>query len=186
MSLLLLDVSVGSVVIVAPGAGPVSRSSATSSAIGLGDIALVWDVGIGSADLTMIDSDIASDMGLVTAVLLSLFVDRRAESDDVPPSGDPSDRRGWWADEFATVERDLIGSRLWLLDRSKLTPDTGRSAETYIREALAWMIEDRVVSAVDVQITIEAQRMLMTVGLQRPGRDRISLRFAQVWDHLTS
>jgi phage gp46-like protein len=155
---------------------------ATSSAIQLGDLALVWNERLGSADFVVIDGDFGVDTGFVTAVLLSLFLDRRAQPDDVPPSGDPNDRRGWWADEFADVEGDLIGSRLWLLDRSKLTSETPRRAEEYVREALAWMIEDRVVASIDVAIETTKNALLITVTLQRPGRDPVFFRFAHVWD----
>lgn len=158
---------------------------ATSSALGLADLALVWSTATGSADVLMIDDDLASDRGLETAVLLSLFLDRRAETDDIPPSGDPNDRRGWWADQFAAVERDRMGSRLWLLDRSVRTNETARRAEEYVREALAWMLEDRVASAVDVVIETTANALLIGVELQRPGRDPLSFRFAHAWDHLT-
>ena len=159
--------------------------AATSSAIQLGDLALTWDAQQGAADLSLIDCDLASDRGLETAVLLSLFTDRRAQPDDVPPSGDPADRRGWWADQFAAVEGDLIGSRLWLLDRSVNSHETVRRAEEYVREALAWLIEDRVVSTIDVQIETTAQSLLIGVALQRPGRDAVSFRFAHVWDATT-
>lgn len=156
--------------------------SATSSAIQLADLALTWDEQQGAADLSLIDNDLASDRGLETAVLLSLFTDRRAQPDDQPPSGDPNDRRGWWADELAAVEGDRIGSRLWLLDRSVNSNETARRAEEYAREALAWMIEDRVVSAVDVEINTSGKGLLIGVALQRPGRDAVSFRFAHVWD----
>src|SRR5512143_214117 len=121
---------------------------ATSSSLGLGDLALVWSVETNNADLSLIDSDVASDQGLLTAVLLSLFLDRRAEDDDIPPSGDARDRRGWWADEFLEPEGDKIGSRLWLLDRSKIVGETTKRADEYAREALAWMLSDRVVSRI--------------------------------------
>ena len=67
---------------------------ATSSAIVLGDLSLTWSNDTGDADLSLIDSDLAVDRGLETSVLLSLFLDRRAEPDDKPPSGDDNDRRG--------------------------------------------------------------------------------------------
>jgi phage gp46-like protein len=156
--------------------------SATSSAIQLADLALTWDEQQGAADLSLIDNDLASDRGLETAVLLSLFTDRRAQPDDQPPSGDPNDRRGWWADELAAVEGDRIGSRLWLLDRSVNSNETARRAEEYVREALAWLIEDRVVSSIDVQIDTTNKNLLIGVALQRPGRDAVSFRFAHVWD----
>lgn len=157
---------------------------ASSSALQLADLALTWSNVAGNADLSMIDMDLASDRGLETAVLLSLFIDRRAEDDDVPPSGDPRDRRGWWADQFADVAGDLIGSRLWLLDRSKRTNETVLRAKQYVTEALAWMLEDEVVENIDITVNVTAAALLIAVGLQRPGRDAVTLRFAHTWDHL--
>jgi phage gp46-like protein len=156
--------------------------AASSSAIQLADLALTWLEPQGAADLSMIDADLASERGLETAVLLSLFLDRRAQPDDQPPSGDPADRRGWWADQLAAIEGDRIGSRLWLLDRSVRSGETARRAEEYVREALAWMIEDRVVSAVAVEIDATGNDLVIGVTLQRPGRDAVSFRFAHVWD----
>lgn len=156
--------------------------TATSSALQLADLALTWDPARGDADLSIIDMDLASDTGPHTAVLLSLFTDRRAEPDDKPPSDDATDRRGWWADQFADVDGDRIGSRLWLLERSKRTGEVARRAEEYVREALAWMLEDRVVSSVDVEIELTAQNLLIGVTLSRPGRDPVALRFAHVWE----
>lgn len=157
---------------------------ASSSAIQLGDLALTWSNTTGDADFSIIDSDLASDRGLITAVLLSLFTDRRAEADDVPPSGDSQDRRGWWADEFSAVEGDRIGSRLWLLDRSKRTNETVMRAQEYVREALAWMVEDRVVESIDVVVEATARDLVIAGALNRPGRDPVPFRFAQKWDHL--
>lgn len=160
--------------------------SATSSALQLADLALVWSESRGAADLALIDSDLASDTGLETAAVLSLWLDRRAQPDDVPPSGDPNDRRGWWADEFSDVEGDLIGSRLWLLERSKLTGEVVRRAEEYVRECYAWMLEDRVVSGVDVAIETTKEALLIGVSLQRPGREPLTIRFAHVWNSLAA
>lgn len=155
-------------------------SMATSSALQLADLALVWSGT--SADLAMIDSDLASDAGLETAVLLSLFTDRRAEDDDEPPSGDPNDRRGWWADQFAVVEGDLFGSRLWLLDRSKRTNDAVLRAKQYGAEALQWMIDDDVAESVEVNAETTATALYIQVIVKRPGRDAVQMRFAHVWN----
>lgn len=155
---------------------------ATSSAVQLADLALTWSSI--TADLSLIDSDLASDLGLETAVLLSLFTDRRAEDDDPPPSGDDNDRRGWWADQFATVEGDRLGSRLWLLDRSKRTDEVRRRGEEYARESLAWMIEDHVAEAVDVVTEVTTRELRIAVVVTRPGREPLALRFAHVWDSL--
>lgn len=162
-----------------------SADSAGSTSVA-GDLALGWSNATGDADVSLIDdgSDLTTDRGLMTAVLLSLFLDRRAEPDDKPPSGDARDRRGWWGDQFADVEGDRYGSRLWLLARAKRTNDVALLAQEYAREALAWMIEDRVVASIDVDVETTATALLIGVGLQRPGRDPVSFRFAHAWDHL--
>lgn len=147
-----------------------------------GDIAIVW--GDVDGDLSVSDDDLLADEGLVTAVLLSLFVDRRAEPDDVLPSGD-ADRRGWLGDEFAAVEGDRYGSRLWLLDRAKRTPGIAREAEGYVREAVAWMLEDKVSDRVEVTVTDKPQALLFDLQIFRPGADDpVAFKFAHVWrDH---
>lgn len=157
---------------------------ASSSAIQLADLALTWSNASGDADLSLIDNDIASDRGLMTALLLSLFTDRRANNDDVPPSGDPTDRRGWWADQFAAVEGDKFGSRLWLLDRSKQTNETLLKAKEFVLEAWAWLLEDQVVASIDVTVTNEKGALIIAGSVQQPDGSTVPFRFAHVWDHV--
>lgn len=95
-----------------------------------------------SIDLVVDGYDLATEDGLRSAVIVSLFTDRRAEIDDEIPDGS-GDRRGWWADP-------TLGSRLWLLARAKQTPDTLARARAYAIEALQWLIDDGVGTAVDV------------------------------------
>lgn len=157
---------------------------AASSSLGLADLAFVWSDTNHNADVTLIDGDLAVDRELSTAVVISLFTDRRAEDDDIPPSGDPTDRRGWWGDQYALVLGDKIGSRLWLLDRAKRTRETALRAKEYALEALAWLLEDLVVSEVEVSTEMTERALLIGVGLQRPGRDPVFFRFAHAWSHL--
>lgn len=93
------------------------------------------------------------DEGMDTAVILSLFTDRRAEADDIIPGGS-DDKRGAWIDSFATVEGDKFGSRLWLLDSAKLLPETVNRVREYCAEALNWMVQDGVAKAVNVTAQI--------------------------------
>jgi phage gp46-like protein len=145
----------------------------------VGDFALESDAA--GTDLVIRDDDLASDDGLRTAVLLSLFTDRRAEEDDPLPSED-GDRRGWWADELAAVEGDRFGSRLWLLERSKRQEDVAPRAEEYAREALAWMLEDSVASKIDVVATVAGEALELSVTIHRPVGDPASFRFSHTWD----
>lgn len=168
----------------APALVPSTKTGAISSAIQLGDIALTWSLDLGDADMSLIDDDLASDRGLLTATLLSLALDRRAETDDMPPSGNSQDRRGWWADQFAAIVGDKYGSRLWLLDRSTITSETRLRAEEYAREALQWQIDDRVVESIDLDVDLTKTGYVISGDLNRPGRDPVSFRFAHTWDHL--
>jgi phage gp46-like protein len=111
-------------------------------------IGLAWDPRRGEAALRRTATGaLAQDDGLATAVLLSLFLDRRAGPDDPLPDG--TDRRGWLGDALAE-DADRIGSRLWLLSREKQVEETRRRAEEYAEEALAWLVEDGLAESVAV------------------------------------
>ena len=55
-------------------------------------------------------------------------------------------------DGTARYEGDAFGSRLWLLERAKLTAETIRLARSYAEEALAWLVEDGIAEAVAVEV----------------------------------
>lgn len=113
------------------------------------DLVIYYDNTSFTFDFRLVDGDLAADDGLRSAVLISLFTDRRANADDVIPDG-TGDRRGWWADAYTEVAGDFIGSRLWLLSREKQLPDVLQRAQTYAEEALAWMVEDGIARSVSV------------------------------------
>ena len=127
------------------------------------------------------DDDVASDEGLRTAVEISLFTDRRAEEGDVIPDG-TDNPRGHWADEFLPDPEDKVGSRLWLLERAKITNELRTRVELYIREALEWMISDGVVEKVGVETEIVDAQLFYLVTLERPEGDPVKFRFPHVWD----
>lgn len=145
------------------------------------DIALTWDVLEATGDIAVAGNDLALDDGLQTAVLLSLYTDRRAEQGDQLPAGE-ADRRGWWGDAVPVVEGDRHGSRLWLLAREKQTTATQERAEKYAKEALAWLLEDKVAERVEVLAEFPRASMLaLTVTIFRPRADPARFRFDQAW-----
>ena len=145
------------------------------------DLALRWDVDLLAADLSIAGGSLVTDAGLESAIILSLFTDRRAEPDDVLPA-EGSDRRGWWGDALPTVEGDRIGSRLWQLRRAKLTPAVLVQFREFAEEALAWLIEDGVAAAVAVDAArLGRSTVAAAVIITRPdgpGRQR----FDFVWE----
>jgi phage gp46-like protein len=90
---------------------------------------------------------------LATAVIISLFTDRRAGPDDVLPAG-CTDARGWLGAELMQdgyAEPDDWGSTLWLLYAGKVTPDVLSRAQYAAQQALGWLVRDGIAIKVEVQ-----------------------------------
>jgi len=115
-------------------------------------------------------------------VLVSVFTDRVANPDDPIPDG-TGDPRGWWGD---IGEDKPIGSRLWLLDRSKQTQEVLNNARDYINEALQWLVDDGVVASIDVQTQWVRDTFLgAQITLYQPDGSQISLTYAWAWQQLS-
>ncbi|MDE1478646.1 phage GP46 family protein [Xenorhabdus bovienii] len=143
----------------------------------MSDITSWWDVKSIHADWRIGRGDLVTGDDLQTAMIISLFTDRQARSDD---DIDGVDRRGWWGDSGADYS---IGSRLWLLHRQKLTTAVALAAEDYAREALQWMLDDGVAESIDIRTQIVwPNRLNMIIRYQRPGRDNEDVRFFWVWE----
>lgn len=142
------------------------------------DVALIYDPNAKAFDLAISGGDLAGDDGLETAVLLSLYTDRRALAEDVLPD-DGTDRRGWWCDAYSDR---LIGSRLWLLSREKDLESVLRRAEEYASEALAWLIDDAIAEAVEVEaVHLRRGVLQLIVGIKRPAGAITVRRYDYVW-----
>jgi phage gp46-like protein len=127
-------------------------------------------------------SPLADDDPLIRAVIISLFTWRRANPDDAVDGS----RQGWWGDATASVTGDRIGSRLWLLGREKMLPETFNRAREYSLESLQWLLDDGVASAVDVVAERYGMSGLaLVVTVTRAGKTT-ELRFADVWQRLNN
>ena len=123
------------------------------------DILLDWQAF--GPDIKIENGDLATDDGLVTAVMVSLFTDARADDDVEILDGD---RRGWWPD----TDEESLGSLLWLIQREKATQEVAASARSYAREALQWMIDDDIAEQVNVTSEYAAPTVLvLTVEIVR-------------------
>lgn len=83
---------------------------------------------------------------LTRAVVISMFTGGGLNLMTMPTS------RWDGGDTWPAVQNDRYGSRLWLLQRSKLTNQLVQTVRGYIRECLQWMIDDGVVSRIDLDI----------------------------------
>lgn len=144
----------------------------------MADVAIVWSPALGTGDIVMAGADLLGDPTLVTAVLVSLFTDGQAADDDVIPDGS-GDPRGWWGDDYSDYP---IGSKLWLRQRSKLTPDVAQAVQDDCLEALAWMQDIGLVAGIDVltQLTPPSQ-LGVQVTLHKPMGPSVKLAFQLAW-----
>ena len=142
------------------------------------DVAITGNVG--SFDLAAEGADLATDEGLDTAVILSLFCDARADPSEIPDGSDP---RGYWADYYADHAGDQTGSKLWLLAREKQLPETARRAQEYAQDALAWLVEDGVAASVAVEASFpRAEALVIAVAITRPNNaGTFERRYQYVW-----
>ena len=98
----------------------------------------------------MSGASLRSGQDLDTAIYISLFTDRVAETGDKIPDN-TSNRRGWWGDNQPSGNTVPIGSRLWLLNRSASpSQQILNQAVGYAKEALQWMVSDGVAANIDV------------------------------------
>ena len=135
------------------------------------DIGIEWDAARGRGDWATAAQEPAPGGDLAAAVLVSLFTDRRASDDFVPTDG-TTNRRGWWADAYTGRP---IGSRLWQLERAKRLPDTLLRARDMCVEALQWLLDDEIATAVDVR-TFWAARDVLGIRIiitQASGPDQV-------------
>lgn len=127
------------------------------------------------SDLELELGDLKTDEGLVSAVLVSLWSDARARADDDPPDGS-DDPRGYWGEETG----DDYGSRLWLYDRSKRTPETANDVREAAATALRWLVAEEIASEVRVETSRGGtlQEIRLDVEIVR-GSSKI---WASLWD----
>lgn len=145
-----------------------------------GDIKTFFDLTAG-ADYAVDSMLLATDDGLTTAVILSLFTDARARPDDRLPHSD-SDLRGWWGDAWPMVPGESMGSRLWLTWPGKQTADNLARAREAADESLRWLVDDGIARAVMVQATNPRDGVLaLAVSIEKPDGEALSLRFESLW-----
>jgi phage gp46-like protein len=119
---------------------------------------------------------------LPRAVVISLFTWGRARADDDLPG---TDRMGWWGDTYPLHAGDRIGSRLWLLARSKITAHTVQRTRDYAQEALAWLVADGVASDVVVHAKRDGiSRISLWCQIVRGDASRLDIRFNDAWSFL--
>jgi phage gp46-like protein len=139
------------------------------------------------------DGSLDERQSLATAVIVALGTDALASREDQLPDPDSTDRAGWWGD---TDAEEIwggwpIGSRLWLLKRSKIEPPASRNGATttridgFIREAIQPLIDRRIASRMDVDVArVGPERIDARVIVYRGPTLQIELRYQVLWTEM--
>ena len=151
------------------------------------DVALDW--------LLLSNGQLDDTQALATAVIIALGTNALASDDDVLPDPDSTDRCGWWGDLDAALIWNgwPIGSKLWLLRRSKIVPASQGVASTlsmvtsYIRLALQPFVDRKICSGFDVWATrVDKQSIDALIRIYRGPLREIELRYAMLWDAMVT
>ena len=105
------------------------------------DLLGYFDIDIGD------DGDLKKEQGFDTNIIMSLFCERRATPNEVV---NPLLRRGWWGNTIADQRGFEVGSKLWLLEQSKLTTGVVNLAQQYGQDAIEWLVTDNFIKSVNV------------------------------------
>jgi|SRR6516165_220147 len=141
------------------------------------------------------DGTLDSTQALATAIIVALGTDALAGQDDILPDPNSTDRMGWWGN----LDSDVIwngwdiGTKLWLLRRSKITDATAKQGSTlsivdqYIRDAIAPFLNIGVASAMAIEVTrppSPGNQINALVRLYRGPKLEISLQYQILWDEI--
>lgn len=117
---------------------------------------------------------------LYRALMISLFTWRRKNDGD-----DTDHPYGWWGDSYPSIANDKIGSRLYLLSRTKLTNQTANFAKIYIKEALQWMIDDGIASRIDIAVTrTDLTQLAATINIYQKDGTNEEFKFDNLWSDI--
>jgi phage gp46-like protein len=139
------------------------------------------------------DGTLDDTEALATAVIVALGTDRLAAIDDELPDPDSTDRRGWWGDLDAQEIWSgwEIGSRLWLMQRAKITGSNAAVGSTlvrvkhYILVAIQPFLSLRIGTSMDVQVErFDTQRIDALVRLYRGPFTAVELRYQILWQDI--
>jgi phage gp46-like protein len=118
--------------------------------------------GVYDLDLDADARDLATTGGLETALLCSLFSDRRAAVDEV---ADPWRRRGWIGNLLSDIPADNYGSGLWLYEQHRATSEVRASLRMEVIQSLDWLADEALVSHVDADVVYDPRKRQCTITI---------------------
>ena len=131
------------------------------------------------ADLVIEGDDLKLEQGLETAVIISLFSDKRVSRQLLPEGA--SGQRGWWGDVLSDIESDEIGSHFWIINRETVSYEVLNRLEEFVFRALEWMIDGGLAERIEVTSTRRDLEIIdISVSISRLETE--DLRFDFAWE----
>lgn len=131
-------------------------------------------------DVLFEKNDFSTEEGLWTAVIISLFTDQRVTAEELPDG--ETDKRGWWGDVLNS-DNDKIGSKLWLLEREKITNAVLEDFKNYCEDALQWIIDDEIAESISVTVErIDLNAISVVIEIYRPQDERQRYLYGYIWN----
>lgn len=116
----------------------------------------LYDIGLES------NGDFSTVSSFDTAILVSLFADKRADESEVSA---PERRRGWWGNAFYQSEDDLeMGSKLWIYEQARLTQATVNGVDNATNDGLFWFVTTGRLK--DISVITEAGESNITINIK--------------------
>lgn len=151
---------------------------------------IVWDGRVGDFAVSAGGDDgpaggLVAANPLRTAVLMLLFTDARAETEELRFEH-AGDRRGWVGDGFdvdRTRGETALGSKLWLFRRHEMTDLTGLEMAAEVQRALQPLIDQGAAVRVEALPEVRKAEGMIAMAINLYGRDgRVS--YAEKFDVL--
>ena len=125
-------------------------------------------------EIALIENDIETKEGLKSAVLISLFTNRT----------DEIDTSGFFTYFGNALEEDqiILGSRLWLLKREKITTELLIQAKDYCEESLEWLLDAGVANSVNAIVEKSGSNdITIKIEIEKPSLKRVNFQFDKIW-----
>ena len=145
-------------------------------------VKLAYVEALGGFDIAVVDGLLAVDEGLTSAVILSLFTDAYATTDELTAFGMPlDDHRGCWADGILDDEPGGVGSKLWLLSRALRNDESLAFGQVEAQRCLQWLVDDEIAERVTVSAAWWKSTgfMALDIRIYKPGE--LEPSWAAVW-----
>jgi phage gp46-like protein len=105
------------------------------------------------------DGDFDKTQGLDTSLVLTFFTNQRADASEITQ---PINRGGWWGNLFFDDGTE-IGSKLWLLQNSRVNQNTLNTAIDFANKAYQYLLDLDYADSLNVSGAATTSKITLTI-----------------------